>query len=88
METSCTVVLRHDKSDREEFVNIRHIRKASLVSELLQHVGTAPKLYLRLEDLPNLNWPAIMSTLEEAKRWTAENVVSGEMKITMQTQAS
>ena len=88
METSCTVVLRHDMSDREEFVNVRHIRKASPVSKLLQHVGTAPKLYLRLEDLPDLNWLVIRSTLEEAERWTAENVTSGEMKTTMQIQSS
>ena len=88
MEMSCTVVLRHDASNREEFVNVRHIRKASLVSELLQHVGTVPKLYLRLEDLPDLNWPVIMSKLEEAERQTAENVASGEMKTTTQTQSS
>ena len=43
METLCTAVLRHNKSYREEFVNVRHIRKASLVSELLHHMGTAPK---------------------------------------------
>lgn len=63
MQTSRTAVLRHDDSDREEFVNVRHIRKSSPVSELLQHVGTAPKLYLRLEDLPDLNWPAITSAM-------------------------
>ncbi len=85
---SCTAVLRHDASDREEFVNVRHIRKASLVSELLQHMGTAPKLYLRLEGLPDLNWPAITSALEEAERWMAENVASGEMKTTTQMQSS
>ena len=78
MESSCTVVLRHNKSDREEFVNVRHLRKASLVSELLQHVGTAPKLYLRLEDLPDLNWPAITSALEQEERRMAEDVASGE----------
>ncbi len=88
MEMSCTVVLRHDASNREEFVNVRHIRKASLVSELLQHMGTVPKLYLRLEDLPDLNWPAIMSALEEAERQMAEDVASGEMKTTTQTQSS
>ena len=55
MESSRMAVLRHDKSNREEFMNVRHIRKASLVSELLQHVGIAPTLYLRLEDLPDLN---------------------------------
>ena len=88
METSCTAVLRHDVSDREEFVNVRHIRKASPVSELLQHMGTAPKLYLRLEDLPDLNWPVITSTLEEAEKWVAENVASGEMKTTTQMQSS
>ena len=88
MESSHTTVLRHDVSDREEFVNMRHIRKASPVSELLQHVGTAPKLYLRLEDLPDLNWPAITSALEEAEKWAAENVASGEMKTTTQTQSS
>ena len=87
MEMSCTAVLRHDVSDREEFVNIRHIRKASPVLELLQHMGTVPKLYLRLEDLPDLNWPVITSALEEAERWMAENVASGEMKTT-QTQSS
>ncbi len=73
------MVLRHDKSDREEFMNVRHIRKASLVSELLQHVGTAPKLYLRLKDLPDLNWPVITSALEQEERRIAENVASGEM---------
>ena len=88
METSHTAVLRHDASYREEFVNVRHIRKAGLVSELLQHVGTVPKLYLRLEDLPDLNWPVIMSALEEAERRMAENVASGEMKTTTQTQSS
>ena len=88
METSHTVVFRHDTSDREEIVNMRHIRKASLVSELLQHVGTVPKLYLRLEDLPDLNWPEITSILEEAERWMAENVASGETKTTTQTQSS
>ncbi len=72
------MVLRHDKSDREEFMNVRHIRKASLVSELLQHVGTAPKLYLRLKDLPDLNWPVITSALEQEERRMAENVASGE----------
>ena len=79
MESSRTVVLRHDKSDREEFVNIRHIRKVSLVSELLQHVGTAIKLYLRLEDLPDLNWPVITSALEQEERRVAKNIASGEM---------
>ncbi len=88
METSCTAVLRHDSSNREEFMNVRHIRKASPVSELLQYVGTAPKLYLRLEDLPDLNWPAIMSALGEAEKWAAENVASGEMSNTTQTQSS
>ena len=51
-------------------------------------MGTAPKLYLRLEDLPDLNWPAIMRALEEAERQTAENVASDEMKTTMQMQTS
>ena len=88
MKTSHTAVLRHDKSDREEFVSVRHIRKASLDSELLQHMGTAPKLYLRLEDLPDLNWPAIMSVLEKEERWMAENVALGEMRATMQMQTS
>ncbi len=88
METSCTAVSRHDVSDREEFVNVRHIRKASPVSELLQHMGTAPKLYLRLEDLLDLNWPVITSALEEAEKWAAENVASGEMKTTTQMQSS
>ncbi len=88
MEMSCTAVLRHDSSDREEFMNMRYIRKASPVSELLQHVGTAPKLYLRLEDLLDLNWPAITSTLEEAEKWATENVASGEMNTTTQTQSS
>ena len=68
METLCTAVLRHNESDREEFVNVRYIRKASPVSKLLQHVGTAPKLYLRLEDLPDMNWPAITSALEKEER--------------------
>ena len=88
MEMSCTAVLKHDASDREEFVNVRHIRKASLVSELLQHVGTVPKLYLRLEDLPDLNWPVITSTLEKAERRMAENVASGERKTTTKTHSS
>ena len=72
----------------EEFLNMRHIRKASPVSELLQHMGTAPKLYLRLEDLPDLNWPVITSALEEAERQMAESVASGETKTTTQTQSS
>ncbi len=80
------VVLQHDTSNREEFMNIRHIRKASLVSELLQHVRTEPKLYLRLEDLPDLNWSAIMSALEEDERRMAKNVVSGKTQPTAQTQ--
>ena len=81
-------VLRHNKSNREEFMNIRYIRKASLVSKLLQHVGIAPKLYLRLEDLPDLNWPAITSALEQEEKRVAESVASGETQPTMQMQTS
>ncbi len=74
MQTSRTAVLQHDKSDKEEFVNVRHIRKTSLVSELLQHIGTAPKLYLRLEDLPDLNWPVLMMNMRNKmqKMWHQE----------------
>ncbi len=88
MESSRTAVLRHDVSDREEFVNIRHLRKASLVSELLQHVGAAPKLYLRLEDLPDLNWPVITSALEQEERRVAESAVSGDKQPTLKMQMS
>ena len=88
MESSRTVVLHHNKSNREEFMNVRHIRKASPVSELLHHVGTALRLYLRLEDLPDLNWPVIMSTLEESEKRKAEDVASGETQPTVQTQNS
>ncbi len=88
MESSRTAVLYHDKSNREEFVNVRHIRKASPVSELLQHMGMALKLYLRLEDLPDLNWPVITSTLEENEKRKAKDVVSGETWPAVQTQNS
>ncbi len=88
MESSHTTVLRHDKSNREEFVNVRHIRKASPVSELLQHMGTVPKLYLRLEDLSDLNWLVITSALEQEEKRMAENVASGEMQPITQMQTS
>ena len=59
METERTAILAKEGSEILEKVNVRHLKKKTPVAELLANSKGCPKLYFRLDDLPDLNWPAI-----------------------------
>ena len=71
MESARLAIISKDGSAIQEKVNVRLLKKVSPVSELLSLASDVPKIYFRLDDLPDLNWPAIdvpFPDKEEQKR--------------------
>ena len=64
MESGRTAVIVHSDTQRKRRVNVRHLRLADPVAELLSHATLdaypgSTKLYLTAEELEDLNWDAI-----------------------------
>ena len=69
-----TAEIKHIKTEKLERANVRHLKKSSPVRELMGNASGTPKLYVRIEDLPDLDWPAIDVPFdeEEERRQAAE----------------
>jgi len=81
-ESSRTAVIEHSETGVKSRVNVRHLKWADAVSELINNsnIDTFPgtsKLYFRADDLDDLQWDALkdLPPLEESVKRKADQIV-------------